>query len=136
MSNEQYLIVSYFFAGVLSIMIAIAAYAYLRRPLAGLAHAFPNRDLASVLKKLFPAGLVLPALAGFLSVSYRSCQHESYQAIIADRSYLVAKNQEQLSAICFFLMLAVLGWGIVVFLSLVTQPKQPGPGGGGEPNHR
>jgi hypothetical protein len=135
MSNEQYLIVSYFFVGGLSIVIAMAAYACLRRPLDGLASAFPNRNLASVLKKLFPAGLVLPALAGYLSVSYYSC-HESYESIIADRSYLVGKNQEQLSAICFFLMLAVLGWGIVVLLSLVTQPKEPGRGGDGEPDRR
>jgi len=135
MSNEQYLIVSYFFVGVLSIVIAMAAYAFLRRPLAGLTGAFPNRNLASVLKKLFPAGLVLPALAGFLSVSYHGC-HESYQSIIAHRSYLVGKNQEQMSATCFFLMLAILGWGVVVLLSLVTQPKQPGPGGDGEPNRR
>jgi hypothetical protein len=136
MSNEQYLIVSYFLVGALSIVIATAAFVYLRRPLAGLARAFPNRNLASVLKKLFPAGLVLPALAGFLSVNYHSCQHESYELIIADRSYLVGKNQEQLSAICFFLMLAVLGWGIVVLLSLVNQPKEPGRCGDEEPNRR
>jgi hypothetical protein len=136
MSNEQYLIVSYFFVCGLAMATAVAAYAYLRRPLAGLARAFPSRHLASVLKKLFPAGLVLPALAGFLSVSYRSCQHESYQSIIADRSYLVGKNQEQLSAICSFLILAVLGWGIVVLLSLVTQPKEPERGGDGEAERR
>jgi hypothetical protein len=136
MSNEQYLIVSYFLVGGLAIVIAIGVYARLRRPLAGLARAFPNRNLASVLKKLFPAGLVLPALAGFLSVSYRSCERESYKSIIADRSYLVGKNREQLSAICFFLMLAVLGWGLVVLLSLVTKPKEPGSGGDGEPNRR
>jgi hypothetical protein len=135
MSNEQYLIVSYFFVGVLSTVIAMAVYAFLRRPLAGLAGVFPNRNLASVLRKLFPAGLLLPALAGFLSVSYHGC-HESYQSIIADRSYLVDKNQQQISTICFFLMLAVLVWGVVVLLSLVTQPKQPGPGGDGEPNRR
>jgi len=133
MSNEQYLIVSYFFVGVLSIVIAMAVYAFLRRPLAGLAGAFPNTNLAAVLKKLFPAGLVLPAMAGFLSVNYHSC-HTSYQSIIADRSYLVGKNQEQISATCLFLMLAILSWGVVVLLSLVTQPNQPGPGGEGEPN--
>jgi hypothetical protein len=135
MSNEQYLIVSYFFVCGLAMALAVAACAYLRRPLAGLARAFPSRHLASVVKKLFPAGLVLPALAGFLSVDYHSC-HESYQSIIADRSYLVGKNQQQLSAICSFLILAVLGWGIVVLLSLVTQPKEPERGGDGEPDRR
>jgi uncharacterized membrane protein len=132
MSNEQYLIVSYFSVGVLSIVIAMVAYAFLHRPLAGLTGAFPNRNLASVLKKLFPAGLVLPALAGFLSVNYQSC-HASYQSIIADRSYLIGKNQEQISATCFFLVLAIMAWGVVLLLSLATQRKGPVPGGDGEP---
>ena len=135
MSNEQYLIVSYFFVGVLSILIAIAVYIFLRSPLGGLASSFPNKNFASVLKKLFPAGLVLPALAGFLSVSYRTCD-ESYQSIIADRSYLIDKNQQQISATCLFLVLAILAWGVVVLLSLVTQPKQPATGGDGEPSLR
>jgi len=135
MSNEQYLVVSYFSVGALSTLIAMAAYAFLRRPLDGLARSFPSRNLASVLKKLFPAGLMLPALAGFLSVTYRSCG-ESYSSIIASRSYLVGKNQEQLSAICFFLMLAVLGWGVVILLSLFSQRKERLPGGAQDPNRR
>jgi len=135
MSNEQYLIVSYFLVGGLSVPIGLAAYAYLRRPFEGLSCALPNRNFASLLKRLFPAGLVLPALAGFLSVSYQSC-NQSYASIIAGRSYLIGKNQEQLSAICFFLMLAVLVWGIVVLLGLLTRPKEPASGGSGEPNRR
>ena len=135
MSNEQYLVVSYFSVGTLSTVIAMSAYAFLRRPLDGLARSFPSRNLASVLKKLFPAGLMLPALAGFLSVTYRSCG-ESYSSIIASRSYLVGKNQEQLSAICFFLMLAVLGWGVVILLSLFSQRKERLPGGAQDPNRR
>jgi len=135
MSNEQYLVVSYFSVGVLSTVIAMAAYAYLRRPLDRLARSFPNRNLASVLKKLFPAGLVLPALAGFLSVTYRSCG-ESYSSIIASRSYLVGKNQEQLSAICFFLVLAVLGWGVVILLSLVSQRMKRLPGANRDTNRQ
>jgi len=120
MSNEQYLVISYFSVGALSTVIAMAVYAFLHRPLERLARSFPSRSLASVLKKLFPAGLVLPALAGFLSVTYRSCG-ESYSSIVASRSYLVGKNQEQLSAICFSLMLAVLAWGLIILLSLVSQ---------------
>jgi len=133
MSNEQYLIVSYFLVGGLSIVIGVAAYAYLRRPFEGLSRAFPNRNFASLLKRLLPAGLVLPALAGFLSVSYQGC-NQNYASIIADRSYLIGKNQEQVSAICFFLMLAVLAWGIVVFLSLLSRPKGPRRGAPQEPN--
>jgi hypothetical protein len=130
MSNEEYLIVSYFFVGGLSIVIGLAAFACLRRPLAGLAGTFTNKNLACNLKKLFPAGLVLPALAGFLSVSYRSC-NQSYESIVANRSYLVGKSQEQLSAICLSLLLAILAWDVVILLNLITRRKEPSRGEGG-----
>jgi hypothetical protein len=121
MSNEQYLILSYFFVGTLAILIALAIYAYLRNPLTGL---ITNRNLAAVFKRLFPAGLVLPALAGFLSVSYHGCT-KNYAQIIADRSYLVAKNQEQISTVCFYLLLAILGWDVAVLLGLIIRAKEP-----------
>ena len=124
MSNEQYLIVSYFFVAGLAMVMGLAVFASLRGPLQGLAGSFPNKNLACILKRLFPAGLVLPALAGFLSVSYRSCG-ESYESIVAQRSYLVGKNHEQLSAICLALTLAILAWGLLVGLSLVSRPGKP-----------
>ena len=83
--------------------------------------------------RLFPVGLVLPALAGFLSVDYHGCG-ESYAKIIADRSYLVEKNQEQIVKACVFLMVALFVWGLLVLINLATRPENPVPGGNTERN--
>lgn len=124
MNNEQFLILSYFLVGALVLAIALAMHAYLRRPLAGIARAIPNRPLGLILRRLLALGLLLPALAGFLSVDYYSCKG-SYAQIIADRSFLIEKNQEQISTACFFLMIALLAWGVVVLLSLAKSTRSP-----------
>jgi len=127
MNNEQFLIFSYFIVSAGVMAIALAVYAYLHRPLAGITRTFRNTHLGLVLKKLFPVGLVLPALAGFLSVDYYGCDR-NYAQIIADRSYLINKNQEQISTACLFLLVALLVWGVIVLISLATRPENPAPG--------
>ena len=120
MNNEQFLIFSYFFVGGLVTTLGIAVYAYLRRPFEGTARTFRSSHLGAILKKLLPVGIVLPALAGFLSVNYYAC-HRNYTNIIADRSYLIEKNQEQISTACFFLMVALLVWGLIVVIGLAKR---------------
>jgi hypothetical protein len=66
---------------------------------------------------MFPAGLLLSALLGFVSVSYRGCAR-SYEDIVKERSYLVQKNQEQISSILLWIALAVLFWDLVIFFAL------------------
>jgi hypothetical protein len=122
MNNEQFLIVSYWTEGAVAVVIGLTVYASLRRPLAGITLAFRNQSLGLILRRIFPVGLVLPALAGFLSVNYQSCGR-SYASAIASRTYLIGKNQEQMSSACLFLLIALVVWGIVVFLSLATQSK-------------
>ncbi len=131
MNNEQFLIFSYFLVGALVVAISLAAHAYLRRPLAGITRAFRSHPLGLILRRLFPAGLVLPALAGFLSVNYHAC-HRDYAHIIANRPYLIARNQEQISTACLFLIVALLTWGVIVLISLATRLKNPVPGANAE----
>jgi len=131
MNNEQFLIASYFTVGVLVVAISLGAYAYLQAPLAGIARCLANQRLGLILERLFPAGLVLPALAAFLSVNYHACD-KSYAAIIADRSYLVEENQQQISTACLYLMIATLVWGVVVLISLATQRQKTAHSGQGE----
>jgi len=71
-----------------------------------------------MLKRLFPCGLVLPALLGFVSVSYRSCDRSTYAEIVASRGYLVAKNQEQIASILLYILAAVVFWNLVALLIL------------------
>jgi hypothetical protein len=67
-------------------------------------------------------------LSGFFSVSFRSCSKQNYQAIVQDRAYLVAKNQEQLGAALTRMAVALLVWGLI--LAVAASAK-----GGGE-RHR
>jgi hypothetical protein len=117
LTNDQYLIVSYFVCATLSIAAGVLVYLYLRRPFSGVADSAPGKHLPTLLKRLFPCGLVFPALLGFLSVSYRGCD-KSYADIVASRDYLVAKNHEQISAILFYVVLAVLFWNLIALLIL------------------
>ncbi len=125
MNNEEYLIVSYFAVGLASIGLGAGVYFWLRRPFAATTERLAARYLARNLRRLFSPGLILPALAGFLSVSYyNGCGHKPYNEIIADRAYLVVKNQQQVSESLSYLALAVLAWVFVITFALVLVRRQ------------
>ena len=119
MTNERYLIVSYFLIASLSFGLGILVYLCLRRPFNIVSDSVQGTRLPGILKKLFPIGLPFPALLGFTSVAYRGCaDHRTYEGIVQDRSYLVHKNQEQISSALLYILGAVLVWDIIVLLAL------------------
>lgn len=122
MTNDTYLVVSYFICAALSIALGTAVYLFLRGPFAVVADAAPRKHLRSILKRLFAIGLLLPALLGFVSVSYQSCNRQTYAKIVESRSYLVEKNQEQISATLLSVVVAVLVWdAVILLLTKLTQ---------------
>jgi hypothetical protein len=116
MTNDTYLVLSYVICAALSIALGTSVYLLLRRPFAVVADATPRKHLRSILKRLFPIGLLFPALLGFVSVSYKSCGRQTYAKIVESRSYLVQKNQEQISSTLFSIVVAVLIWDVVILL--------------------
>lgn len=124
MNNEQYLILSYFVVATMCVLLALATYALLRRSFANLFTTVPVGKLGIFFRKLFLLGLVFPALAGFFSVTFRSCSVSTYKQIIAERSYLIAKNQEQLGTSLLYICIALLVWGLLVSVVLVTLGKR------------
>lgn len=122
MTNDTYLVVSYFICAALSIALGTVVYLLLRGPFAVVADAAPRKHLRSILKRLFPIGLLLPALLGFVSVSYQSCNRQTYAKIVESRRYLVEKNQEQISATLLSIVVAVLVWdAVILLLTKLTQ---------------
>jgi hypothetical protein len=117
MTNDRYLIVSYFAMAALAIGFAGATWLYLRRSFRGITQTLPTSDLSRILRAMFPAGLFLPALLGFASVSYRGCG-KSYEEIVKERSYLIQKNQEQISSILLWIAGALLFWDLIILLAL------------------
>jgi hypothetical protein len=116
MTNDTYLVVSYVVCAALSIALGTLVYLFLRRPFAAVADAAPQQNLRLILKRLFPIGLLFPALLGFVSVSYQSCDRQTYAKIVESRSYLVQKNQEQISSTLLSIGVAVLVWDVVILL--------------------
>ena len=98
MTNEQYLTTSYWVVGIVSLVVGVVTCIIFKRSVAGMTLALPSRRLAVILRRLFAPVIVLTAMTGFLCVSFYGCDVDSYQKVIANRTYLVAKNQEQLSA--------------------------------------
>ena len=124
MSNEKYLIVSYFAVGAACLGLGFLTFGLLRASFGALTRAAPGGRLGHVLRRLFLLGIVLPAMLGFLSVSFRSCSKQTYPAIVADRSYLVAKNQEQLKAGLSHIAVALLAWGVIVAMAMAATEKR------------
>jgi len=71
-----------------------------------------------MLKRLLPWGLLLPALLGFVSVSYQGWNRITYEQIVQSRGYLVAQNQEQISSVLLYILVAVVFWNVIVILIL------------------
>jgi len=118
MSNEHYLIVSYFVVGFVSLCLGLAAYSVLRRPFAAIAEAAGGLR-GAVLKRTLALSLALAAVLGFLSVSYLDC-NKGYDEIVKDRSYMNQINREQLQQAGNWIAFAVLAWGFIVVILLAV----------------
>ena len=123
MTNEQYLIASYFCFAAVSAAIGFGAFIWLRAPFHEIVAAFPWKTARELLLRFFPVGIVLPALLGFISASYKGCNVKEYDQIIAQRSYLVSKNQEQLSASLIHVVWAVFAWCALIAILLAVKQR-------------
>jgi hypothetical protein len=119
MTNEHYLIVSYFLFGLVSLGLGVAAYRVLRRPFSAVAEAVAGKFGSSILKRALAVSLPMAAILGFLSVNYRACGM-SYEEVVKDRSYLEQLNRQQLQHAGNWIVYVVFAWGVVVLICLVA----------------
>ena len=120
MTNEQYLVVSYILVGIASLALGLGTYVLLRQSFLAITKLVPYEKFGLILRKLFLVGIVLPALVGFFSVSFKSCDHETYQQIIKERAYLIDKNQAQLRTSMKYICVALLLWGLFISIGLAA----------------
>ena len=125
MSNETYLIGSYFTVGLLSLGIALAAYQWLRRPMAGIADALPQENWKRIIRRGFPLSTILFVLASCLSVSYYGCAQKEYAEIVSDRSYVMLKNSEQISKSLDGVIWGVGAWSVILAVALRLRRRGP-----------
>ena len=123
MTNEHYLVVSYFAAAGAGVVAAVAVALVLRKPLRK-ALAACVAPLAPIVRRSLPAWLVLAVLLGFLSVTYFDCGHDSYEKIVADREHLVSKTCEQGSAMSLYVAVGLVLFSLVVGLCVFAHARR------------
>ena len=94
-------------------------YGLLRKRFLAVCDASRSR-VAAFVRRLFLLGTLVPALLGFCSVSYFSCNVTTYQQVIANRDYLVQINLGQFQAVLNYLIVAIMLWCLIVFAVLLT----------------
>jgi hypothetical protein len=120
MGNEVFLIYSYFVVAAICVCLGLIAYLWLRRPLGKIVDALPRKGWGTTLKKSFPAGTLLMALAGFMSVRYSGCTNLPYKNIVSDRGYMMTISRQQISETLSSIVVTIFIWGIVILLALVA----------------
>ena len=118
MSNEAYLIASYFGAVVLCLSLGLAAYLWLRPPLQDAADSLPQKNWSRIIRRAFPLSTILFVLSGCFSVSYYGCEQKKYNEILNDRSYITKKNAEQLSKALEGVIWSVGLWSVILAVAL------------------
>ncbi len=119
MTNDTYVAVSYFLVLTIVATVAQACHVVLRASFTRLTGRLARRGFAEFLRSCFRLGLLLPALAGMLSVSFVGCSRHTYLEIVANRAYLVQKNQEQLM-MSLYCLLAALGVWAAICIALLA----------------
>jgi len=122
-SNERFLVISYFVVLLASLGIGLAAYLALRRPFRAVCDT-SGSAMVRLIRRFFLVGIVGPAFLGFCSVSYFSCNVTTYDKVIESRSYLIGINQDQLQAALIYTILGLVVWCGLVFVILLTSRKR------------
>jgi hypothetical protein len=124
MGNEEFLIISYFGAGLLCAGFGLAAWLWLRVPTRKIVSELDRKSLANILQKSLPATMILIALSGFLSVSYSGCSNRAYKDIVSDRSYILSVNGQQISETLSSISFGVFLWALIIFIILLAVRRQ------------
>ena len=120
MTNEQYLIISYFTAAGGGVLAAISTGLVLRGPLRSAVALFTAAARRFMGRALF-AWLVMGVLLAFTSVGYfGTCDHQTYQSIVEDMPWMVQKTRQQTESIFGYLLAGVLTYALALAVVLAV----------------
>ena len=127
MSNERYLIVSYFTFALLCLGLGLLVYFILRGPFERVAELIVGNGRRTFLKRALVLSMTTAALLGFLGVSYTQQGCTKYEQVIKERAYLVDRNVEQVQSATSWIVWTLLLWCVVVAIALAaTRKEKPG----------
>jgi hypothetical protein len=126
MSNERYLIVSYFAFAILCFGLGLLVYYILRRPFEGIANAIVGKARSTLLKRVLILSMTAASVLGFLGVSYNQQGCVKYEQVIQDRKGLVDRNVEQVQGATGWIAGTLFVWGVVIAIGLAATQKKSG----------
>ena len=126
MSNDTYLLLTYFAA--LSVTVLLAGYVVvsLHKSFAELMSQLFHGKPALVLSRMFSSSIWLIALLGFSTISMMSsCAGiDNYADVVVDKVYVYGKARTQISAAASYLSSGLLVWGLVVSAIVVGNKRR------------
>jgi hypothetical protein len=126
MSNERYLVVSYFAFAVLCFGLGLFVYYILRRPFEGIADAIVGKARSTLVKRVLILSMTVASVLGFLGVSYNQQGCVKYEQVIQDRKGLVDRNVEQVQGATGWIARTLFVWGVVIAIGLAATQKKSG----------
>ena len=124
MSNERYLIVSYFAFAILCFGLGLLVFYILRRPFERVADSIVGNPRRILLKRALMLSMTAASVLGFLGVSYNEQGCMKYEQVIRERTYLVDRNIEQVKNATDWIVWTLLLWCVVVAIALAASRKQ------------
>jgi len=124
MSNERYLIVSYFVFAALCVGLGVLVYYILRRPFERMAEAITGKNSSVLLRRALMVTMTAASTLGFLGYSYNEKGCINYEQVIANRNSLVNANIEQVHGAALWIIWTLAAWGVVVCIGLAARRKK------------
>lgn len=122
MSNDHYLIVSYFVGFGLSLALAALTYQLFRESFGRIADAALTNSKSTFLKRALPVVLTVGATFAFLGVSYtdNSCETRTYAQVVKERPYMQERNRKQLAETSITMARLVVGFSVAALICLIA----------------
>lgn len=124
MSNERYLIVSYFVFAVVCPGLGVLVYYILRRPFERIAEVIFGKNSSGWLRRALMVTMTAASTLGFLGYSYNEKGCVSYEQVIAKRYSLENANVEQVQGATNWIIGTLFAWGVVVVIGLAAVRKR------------
>jgi hypothetical protein len=124
MTNERYLIVSYFAFAILCFGLGLLVYYILRRPFERVAGSIVGNARQTLLNRALVLSMTAASVLGFLGVSYNQQGCTKYEQVIKERAYLADRNIEQVQNATAWIVWTLLIWCVVIGVALAATRKQ------------
>jgi hypothetical protein len=120
MSNESFLNYAYATTGLATVLLALAAWQWLRRPLGRALRSLPYTKQSRILLRSVPATFFLAAIATFFANVPGGCGPRQTSDVAFDRSYTIGVMTKAFQEACVVIVVLVFLWCLILAPTLLA----------------